>query len=84
MMDSIIKDQFLDMKRKFCDELIKKYQKEYDNEYFKTKSPNDKIICQICGGNYTRHSKSKHDKTKKHQRRLNDIYEYICHPINEK
>ncbi|AEY99244.1 zinc finger C2H2-type domain-containing protein [Megavirus courdo7] len=29
--------------------------------------PNDKLICNICGGGYTRANISKHKKTQKHQ-----------------
>ena len=55
-------------------EIINKKQKEYDEHHYPKKSPKDKLDCQICGGCYTRQKKATHDKTKKHQNSLKEIF----------
>lgn len=68
-------DQLFDLQQVISGEIIRKVQKEYDDEKYPIKSRNDKLVCQVCGGRFTRHSKSQHDKGKKHKNRLIEIYE---------
>ncbi|UMZ08538.1 zinc finger domain-containing protein [Mimivirus argentum] len=72
-----IKNQYFDMHKNFCNLIIKQNQKEYDNKHFKEKTPSDKIKCLVCNKYYKRNAKSKHEKTKTHQRNLEIIYEFI-------
>lgn len=62
------------MDKETCDQLIKKQQREKDSELYEKKSPNDRLVCVICGGKYIRHSRAKHVKTNKHQTKLNEFY----------
>jgi hypothetical protein len=79
--DSEILNQFLDYKKAKIFEKIKKVlrrrQTESDKKNYQIKSPNDKIECILCGGNYIRTLKCVHDKTKKHKRELDKIYEAV-------
>ena len=43
------------------------YKKAIENKTHTVKSPNDYLICDICGGKYTRAHKSDHKKTKIHK-----------------
>lgn len=76
-LPKIIRDNFREKKKAFCDQLIKEYQKEYERKMYIEKSPEDKIICPICKGRYVRTAKSKHAKTKKHLEKINEIYNFI-------
>jgi hypothetical protein len=74
-------DQLYQIIREEIDELLIKIQKEYDIENFSTKSPTDKLDCQICGGCYTRNSKSKHDYSNRHKQSIRDIHDNIANSI---
>lgn len=67
--------QLFDLQKAIIDELIRKVQIEYDNKKYPTKNPHDKLQCKICGGRYTRQKKSSHERTKKHQESLEQIYD---------
>jgi len=67
-------NQLLNLHAVVTDTLIKKIQKEYDDMLYKNKAPNDKLECQICGGCYTRQKKAIHDRTKRHQERIGELY----------
>lgn len=71
----IIKNQFFDNRIDYCNDLIKKQQKEDDN--YIIKNLNDKINCSICGGKYVRYAKTKHIKTKKHQEAIKSIHDFV-------
>lgn len=71
----ILKNQFLDKREEFCNDLIKKQQNDADNNIIKTS--HDKLICVVCGGKYIRCNKSRHVKTKRHQQKLKTIHEFI-------
>ena len=57
----------------------KSYVKKYNEEYYKqNKERNlqymaEKVECDICKCTFARSSKSEHEKTKKHQKNLNEI-----------
>ena len=76
-----IRDQFLVKIKQLCNELfkelVKEQQKKYEEEIFDVKTRNDIVPCIICKGSFTRHQKCKHDKSKKHQKKLNEIYQCI-------
>ena len=59
------------------DRMIKTKQREYDNETYETKSPGDKLNCQICGGKYTRHKKTTHMRTTKHKHKIDEIHNRV-------
>jgi hypothetical protein len=61
------------LKYDIADDILKRYQKDYDESIFRKKSPKDKLKCLICGGHYTRQKKSLHDKTSKHRTRKNEL-----------
>jgi hypothetical protein len=67
--------QLQELQKNITLEILKKTQKEYDNAKYPEKTRNDKLICQICGGKYTRKSKSHHDKGKKHIKKANEFLE---------
>ena len=54
---------------------MRRLQSSKNNEVFGIKDPHDKIKCIICGGSYSRQSKSIHCKSKKHQLREFQIHE---------
>ena len=74
-------DQLYQLQKEIIDELLIKIQKEYDNETYPTKSPTDKLECQICGGKYTRSAKSKHEYSNRHKQSIRDIHENISSSI---
>ena len=74
-------EQLLQFQKEIVDELLSKIQKEYDNNLYETKNSTDKLICQICGGKYTRCSKSKHDYSDKHKSCVRRIHEDISNSI---
>lgn len=76
-INNLIRDQFLENQYKMCDDLIKKYQKRKDNKMYPIKRKNDKLKCVVCGGSYVRSLKCVHEKSKKHQNRLEEIYDYV-------
>jgi len=45
-------------------------QKGDEKKKGEKKDPNEKIICEICKGKYTRCNKSIHEKTQKHKREV--------------
>lgn len=73
----IIRDRFMDKKKDFCNLLIEQYQKEHLKKLYKDKSPEDKVICPLCGGKFLRQAKSIHAKTKKHQEKIKEIHNYV-------
>lgn len=77
-MDS---EQLLQFQKEVVDELLLKIQKEYDNNLYETKKSSDKLICQICGGKYTRCSKSKHYCSDKHKNCVRGIHADISNAI---
>lgn len=70
-------EQLYQFHRDITDEFLFKLQKEYDNNLYPDKSPNDKLKCQICGGKYTRSSKSKHDCSDRHKKIIREIHKDI-------
>jgi hypothetical protein len=72
-----IKNQFFLESKALIKKIIKEKQNEINSETYEIKNPNDKIICIICNGKYTRGAKNVHDKTKKHISELNKLYKYI-------
>lgn len=53
--------------------LVKKIQDEYDRSVYSETDQHDRIYCSFCGGHYTRREKSKHTRTKKHQKKITRI-----------
>lgn len=76
-LPKIIRDKFMEQKKMYCDKLIKEYQRNYEKKEFGDKSPEEKIKCPICGGKYGRFAKTRHTRTKKHQEKINEIYNYV-------
>lgn len=74
-------DQLYHLHRNVIDELLLKIQKEYDDELYSTKSPSDKLTCQICGGKYTRSSKAKHFNSNLHTHSVQTIHSTISDAI---
>lgn len=72
-----IKNLYNDMHKEICDNLIKKYRDEFENMNLEKKTRNDHLVCAICEGDFVRHSRHKHDRTQKHQKKVREIYEYI-------
>ena len=70
-------DQIYQLQKDITDEMLNKIQKEYDNSLYSSKLPTDKLICQICGGKYTRSCKSKHDNSNRHATGVREIHESI-------
>ena len=70
-------DELREYHKIITDELIKKYQKEYDNSLFPKKSPTDKIDCKICGIVFTRRTKAQHDISNRHLKGLVEIRKNI-------
>jgi hypothetical protein len=68
-------DQLRELQKNITLEILKKTQKEYDNQKYPIKTRNDRLICQICGGKYTRKSKAQHDKGIKHINKANEFLE---------
>jgi hypothetical protein len=56
---------------------INKCQFEYSDSIYPDKSKYDRIDCLICGGHYTRQMKSHHEKTLKHLKGIDNLYDYI-------
>jgi hypothetical protein len=54
--------------------LLRDIQRNNDTSLYDDKSCNDKLTCIICGGFYRRDKRSSHNKTKKHQRKIGEIY----------
>lgn len=72
----LISDEFRKKKKDFLHSLINKYIKEYEKNLYENKSREDKIICPLCGGKYTRCGRSIHKKAKKHQAKIKEIYNF--------
>jgi hypothetical protein len=70
--DKIISDTYKDAKFKFNDILKNKNLGEKIDSDKKIYNRNDKITCDICGGKYILCNKSKHLKTKKHIKFINN------------
>lgn len=66
-------EQLLELQRFLTLEYINKLQKEYDVSMYETKSPSDKLVCQLCNGKYTRRNKKSHEKTEKHKKKLSEF-----------
>ena len=76
-INNYVKDKLVEKKIKFCDDSIKEYQKKYEKENYDGKlTKNDKVTCVVCGGTYIKSVKCIHDKTKKHQKKLQEIYDF--------
>lgn len=80
---SLITNQILETAEEWRDKMIKKAQKQYDEEHFHVKTPYDKINCVVCNGKYARHAISKHKKTKRHQKGLIDLTNSIIEQFSE-
>lgn len=75
-------NQFLEEYRDdIFNDILKKLQKEYNDDQYPIKSTKDKLHCIVCGGSYTRSAKCIHDKTKKHQFKLNEIRDILTELI---
>lgn len=57
---------------------IKKYQGEYALEI-----QDDNITCVICGGHYLKKARSIHNKSRKHEREFEKMYNYIYNIEND-
>lgn len=73
----VLRDRFIEKRPKICNSLIREYQEETSDEY-DVRKPTDDLKCVVCGGKFKRRDQSKHKKTKKHRKKLEEIYEYIC------
>ncbi len=71
-----IKKEYLEKRYHIIKNIINEKQKKFDNGIYPDKDKHDKIICTICGGKYVRSLKCIHDKTKKHCKKLVEIYNY--------
>src|SRR5574337_1549993 len=69
--------QLFELHSKVTGNLIIKIQREYDESTYHVKKPKDKLVCQICGGKYTRQKKSTHESTQMHQRKVKEIYDAV-------
>jgi len=70
-------EEYTDMQNEVFKKMVKSVQKKYDKENFETKTPNDKIKCQICSGKYTRNGKSIHVKSQKHKEKEKELLEWF-------
>jgi len=75
LLKVIIKNKVND--KESYEKFINKCQHEYSSSMYPSRSKYDKINCIVCGGCYTRHQKYHHEKTKKHLKQINGLYEYI-------
>lgn len=72
-----IKNQFLESYKNIVDEIIKREQRKLNKTMYLEKDINNKYKCIVCGGSFASHSKCKHNRTKKHKKKLNELYMYI-------
>ncbi len=79
----LIKNQILEEIDDWRDKMVKKTQKQYDEEHFDEKTPYDKINCVVCNGKYARHAISKHKKTNRHQKGLTNLTNSIIEEFSE-
>jgi len=70
-------DEYTDMKKEVYKSMLKKLYKQYDKQNFPVKDPHDKMKCIVCGGKYTRNTKSTHVKTLKHQEKNKELFEWF-------
>lgn len=68
-------NQLFELHKLVVDEYHKKQQKELDDELYPVKNKTDSLKCTLCGGFYTRRNRYIHNNTKKHNNKLNEIYE---------
>jgi hypothetical protein len=70
-------NEYTDMQKEVYKTMLKKIYKDYDRKNFTTKDPHDKMRCIVCGGKYTRNTKSTHVKTLKHKERENELFDWF-------
>lgn len=57
--------------------LISKTQRHSNDVKYYVKTPKDEIKCVLCGRCYNRQQKTGHDKSKYHQKYLNQLVELV-------
>lgn len=72
-----IGSDFLKSNEKFLAKTIKKKQSEYENKNYPENKIDTSMICVFCGGNYTKRSRSIHNKTNKHMRSLVPLRKHL-------
>jgi hypothetical protein len=74
-----VKKQFLEESNQLLHKIVRKKQDQLNNEKFKEKSSNDMMKCWVCDIKFRRYNRSTHEKTKRHQENVNNIYHQVIH-----
>lgn len=61
---------------------IKRKQSKLNSTKYKYKNPDDKLECIVCGGKFIRRIKCVHDRTSKHKKALEDIYDKVISDLS--
>lgn len=74
-INDIVKTKFLERKIGMYNKIIKEYQKEYEEANYENLTRNDRVVCVVCDGTYVKSVKCLHDRSKKHQKKLKELYD---------
>lgn len=66
-------EELYEIQNVVIDQLLNKSLKNYEEDCYEEKSPNDKFVCPICNGTYVRKLKKKHFETEKHYKKLKEL-----------